>query len=155
MKFMRSLIRGLGAACACGVVAGAAQAQTCGSPLTMLPDSIVEATSCGGQPFAGGAVSGPGAVFDFTLDRPSSVTFGAAANLFSPSVCVMTAGDCGIGTCLATGENGAPVTMDGLPEGSYWIIVTASPFDTPGACGAFELMNDTQAADTILANGFD
>ena len=93
----------------------------------MAPDSIVETTSCGGQNFAGGAVSGPGAVFDFTLEHPSSVTFGVAANLFSPSVCVMTAGDCGTGTCLATGEAGAPATLDALPDGAYWVIVTASP----------------------------
>jgi len=155
MKSIRSMIRcTLGAACALVAAAGA-RAQTCGAPLPMSPDSLVEATSCGGQNFAGGALSGPGAVFDFTLDHPSSVTFGVAANLFDPSVCVMVAGDCGTGTCLATGEAGAPATVDALPGGAYWVIVTASPFDAPGACGAFELMNDTQAADTILANGFD
>jgi hypothetical protein len=156
MKSIRSMVRcALGAACVVGIAAGEAGAQTCGSPLTMAPDSIVETTSCSGQPFAGGGVSGPGAVLDFTLDHPSSVTFGVAANLFSPSVCVVNAGECATDTCLATGEAGAPVTLDALPEGSYWVIVTASPFDAPGACGMFELVNDTQAADTILANGFD
>jgi hypothetical protein len=144
----------LAAACLFGSFAGATLAQTCGSPLPLPPGGMVETTSCG-QMFDGGAVSGPGAVLDFTLEHPSSVTFGVFASQFTPSVCVLPAGDCGTGTCIATGDAGRPASVDPLPEGSYWVIVTASPFDAPGACGLFELVNDTQAADTILADGFD
>lgn len=154
MTRVRSLTCRLAVTSLFGSWAGAALAQTCGSPLPLPPNGIVETTSCS-QPFGGGAVSGPGAVLDFTLEHPSAVTFGAFANQFTPSVCLLPAGDCGMGTCIATGDAGRPASFDALPEGSYWVIVTASPFDAPGSCGVFELMNDTQATDTILADGFD
>jgi hypothetical protein len=64
-------------------------------------------------------------------------------------------GGAGTGTCLATGDASAPAAIDGLPAGSYVVIVTASPYSAPGSCGSFMLRNETAAADTIHADGFD
>ncbi|HEY6941881.1 hypothetical protein [Dokdonella sp.] len=133
-----------------GGFAGAGHAQTCGSPLPIATDTMVDANSCV-QAFP----DGPGAVLGFTIDHATSVAFATTALSFDPSVCVTTPGECGTSSCLATGDDAAAAVADGLPAGSYWVIVTASPFDAPGACGYFSLMSQTQAADTVFDDGFE
>jgi hypothetical protein len=134
-----------------------AHAQTCASPVPIAAGAPAWASTCGAQTFTSGDLSGPGAVLTFSLDQPGSVYFTLSSTPgFEPQVCVTdSAGECGTGPCLATGDASTPAILDGLPAGSYRALVTASPFSTPGSCGMFGIIEDVMPDDTILANGFD
>ncbi|HEU4664368.1 MAG TPA: hypothetical protein VFS55_10095 [Dokdonella sp.] len=147
---MTSTRRSMLVAALLGGFASVGHAQTCGSPLPIATDTMVDAFSCA-QAFPGG----PGAVLGFSIDHAASVAFATSAQSFDPAVCVTTAGDCSTSGCLAGGDGIAPAVADALPAGSYWIIVTASPFDAPGACGYFSLLSETQPADSVFDDGFE
>lgn len=135
----------------------AAHAQTCATPLALVPDIPVSASTCGAQDFGTRDFSGPGAVLAFELDQASSVYFTLSGMQgFEPQVCVTdAANECGMGPCLATGDASTPAILDGLPAGSYRAIVTASPISAPGSCGMFGIIEDMAPNETILADGFD
>jgi len=134
------------------------RAQTCANPMLLLPDGSVTSFTCGAENFIPPALSGPGAVLRLALDHPAAVHFTLAGiePQFDPALCVMDAANaCGAGPCLATDGALTPTTLDNLPAGAYWVIVTASPSSAAGSCGMFSLMNQVVPGDTILANGFD
>lgn len=149
--FSRAVVAALATIALSTSIAG--HAQTCAAPVTMSPGSILAADTCGAQNFGGGGVPNWGAVFDLSLDQPSVVAFTVSSQSFTPSVCITAAGDCGTSTCTAQGDAITPTGT--LPPGAYWVIVAPTPLDFGGVCGTFEIGNETHAADTVLANGFD
>ena len=128
----------------------AAHAQTCASPAHYqgsFGGPSVAGTTCGGDTTAAGYCAGnldapgPAYVMQSTINENRmftdiSLTGGPgydALILMSP-----VSGGCGTNAaCTATGDPGSPIPSTDVPNGEYFIIVTAATFDAPGACGTF------------------
>lgn len=134
--------------------APAAVAQTCASPLSWHPGSTGAATgtTCAGDTtaagYCGGNLDAPGPAYvmqaTFAPNRTFSTISLQGGSGYDAVIYVSAAAE-GCGTnaaCIATGDSGAPILSGNIPDGDYYIIVTAATFDNPGSCGTFTLSSD-------------
>ena len=163
-RFLRAPLAALLALCA--GFGGGAMAQTCDVPQTLRSDPMQVASTCGGDLSIGSICNG-----EVTLPGPAGVWrfqvgAGATAVLelwetgigFSPvGYLVNASGACGEGDCHGYVDPATPLDLAGVPPGDYHLIVTASEWDTPGACGTYGLSvsGDLEGADEVFANGFE
>ena len=130
----------------------AANAQTCTAPQIWQPppagDTLTGST-CGGDTTATGYCNGqftaPGPAFIAQGNFTSSRTFTNVNSLAGPGFDLMiyvSAVAAGCGTNAPCVANGASVASDEIPDGAYFIIVTAASFDAAGQCGTFTLTSD-------------
>jgi hypothetical protein len=135
-----------------------AVAQTCADPYRWQPppepaQPALGGTTCSGDTtasgYCGGNFDAPGPAFvilsTFTSNRTAtrlSLTGGGAG--FDPVVYFSPASSpCGSNAaCGATTDTGTPIDLSGagdVPDGDWFIIVTAASIDGAGACGQFAL----------------
>ena len=130
-------------------------AQTCAAPATFqAPPSggSVAGTTCGGDTtaagYCGGNLDAPGPAFVFQINLDGVRVFNnfsliGGAGYDAVMYVSPTSGGCGTNAaCTATGDTGAPIPSGDIPDGSYYLIVTAATFDGPGSCGTFTLSTD-------------
>lgn len=131
-----------------------ATAQTCVSPILWPPapagGSIETHTTCGGDvtatSYCAGNQSAPGPAVVFHTVFASARTFteislsGGSSGL--DPVMYMSAFADGCGTnaaCGRSGDNAFPMSDADIPDGDWYLIVTAAGIDSAGACGFFGL----------------
>ena len=145
-------------------------AQTCASPASVafptLGGATMSGTTCGGDTTAAGYCAGnfdaPGPAFVFQATFDGTRTFtnlnldGGAAG-FDPVIYMSAVAD-GCGTnaaCGPTGDSTVDVLTGNVPDGDWFIIITAATVNGPGACGPFTLASngnlpvDLQSFDII------
>ena len=137
------------------------RAQTCGSPIVPMMGTTT-ASTCDGEHIADTFCldrpnPGPNTVFRFVIGPPLS---GHLTLIPSPPfepVMYLMDGDapCDSKLCLASGDTSAPIALDGLAPGAYWLVIAASPTAPVGDCGIFTLSIDASIIDTIFADDFD
>lgn len=131
--------------------------QTCAAPATAVWPSpggaTLSATTCGGDTTAAGYCAGnfdapgPAFVIQSTFDATrtfSTLDLNGGGAGFDP-VIYMTAVADGCGTnaaCGPTGDATVDVLTGDVPDGDWFIIVTAATVNGPGACGTFDLLSD-------------
>jgi len=132
-----------------------AAAQTCGGPTTWQPPaggSNVSGSTCGGDTtaagYCGGNLDAPGPAYVIRSDFAAGRTFGTitltgGAGYDAVMYISSLAGGCGTNAaCTATGDTGAGIPTGDVPDGQYFIVVTAATFDNPASCGAFVITSD-------------
>lgn len=122
-----------------------AEAQTCTAPAAFQPPTTggsITGTTCGGDATASGYcgnLPAPGPAFVIRATFAATRTFTAlslnAAAGFDAALYVSSVAD-------GCGTNAACVPADQIPDGDFYLIVTASPNATSGSCGAFTLSAD-------------
>jgi len=130
-------------------------AQTCASPANWNPPpggDSVSGTTCGGDTtaagYCGGNLEAPGPAFviqkTFDGDRTfTNITLTGGSGYDAVMYVSPTSDGCGTNApCTATGDPGSPIGSADIPDGTYYIIITAATFDSPGACGTFTLSSD-------------
>jgi len=120
-------------------------AQTCAAPDTFQPPPGGESlpgTTCGGDTTATGycgsfPAPGPAYVIESTFagNRTFQNLILTGAPGFDAVIYISSVAD-------GCGTNAACVPPDQIPDGTFFIIVTAAPQDPSGACGAFTLTVD-------------
>lgn len=137
--------------------AGPLSAQTCADPATAswpsLGGATLSGTTCDADTTAPSYCAGnfdapgPAYVIQSTFDGTRTFTNlnlnGGQAG-FDPVIYVtpVSAG-CGTdGPCIATGDSSANILSADVPDGDWFIIVTAATINAPGACGDFALASD-------------
>ncbi len=132
-------------------------AQTCAAPAPVaFPNNggaTLSGTTCGGDTTAAGYCAGnfdapgPAYVFQATFDDTRTFTHidldGGAAG-FDPVVYLSpVASGCGTnGPCSATGDATVDLLAGDIPNGDWFIVVTAATINGPGSCGIFTLTSD-------------
>jgi hypothetical protein len=128
--------------------------------------SPLTGTTCGGEQVSpslcGGSADNPGPnyVIQFVLTSPAGHLMISSPDSFMPRM-YLSSGDesCTSASCLAFGDPFSPISFDGLPAGSYRLIIAAQPDDPADTCGHFSLVGDDAfyagGSDIIFANGFD
>jgi hypothetical protein len=131
-----------------------AAAQTCTAPTAWQPPpagSSVTGTTCGGDTTAAGYCGGnldapgPAYVISSTFNSGTFTNISLTGGAGYDAVMYISASATGCGTnaaCTATGDTGAAIPSTDVPNGSYFIIVTAATFDTAGQCGTFTISSD-------------
>src|SRR5690606_11270337 len=123
------------------------QAQTCAAPLVFQSDpfgSNINADVC--------AASDEVALFCDFLDSAgkadviwqvefadgytaSTMTVSGASAGFNP-VLYLYSGPCSSGSgCIQSADSGFPMSLVGIPSGTYFLAATAAPSDIAGSCG--------------------
>jgi hypothetical protein len=117
-------------------------------------DQTIEANTCavqGSTPCSSTTYESPISTTTLTLDSASAVSVALTAAGppgFSPTLYV-SGGICDVVQCYSN----APLPP--LPAGSYCMTVTASPFDSMGACGCFAISVHASVLDSIFDDGFE
>ena len=132
-----------------------AAAQTCGGAQSWQPPvggDSVGGTTCGGDTtaagYCGGNLDAPGPAFVLTSNFAASRTFANISLVGGAgydAVMYISADAAGCGTnaaCTATGDTGAPIPSADVPDGTFFIVVTAATFDGAGSCGTFTISSD-------------
>ena len=151
------LVASLGALAMGAMFSMSASAQTCGGPVEWQPDAAglptITGTTCGQDVTAAGYCAGnfdapgPAYVIQSTFDGTRTFTNinldGGAAG-FDPVIYMSAvAGGCGTNAaCGPTGDSTVDVLTDDVPNGDWFIIVTAASINGPGACGDFTLASN-------------
>lgn len=131
-------------------------AQTCGGPAAWQPDATgtptVTGTTCGGDTtaaqYCAGNLDAPGPAYVIQSTFAATRTFTAISltgGAGYDAVMYMSPSAAGCGTnagCTATGDPGAPIPSGDVPDGSFFLIVTAATFDAAGSCGTFTFTAD-------------
>jgi hypothetical protein len=150
-----------------GLCAGApTTAQTCAAPGTLpFTPGPVTGSTCGGEQLGnlcGGTVQNPGPnyVLQFVLHNPSGHLLITGTAPFTPVMYLARGTDsCEDAVCTAAGDAFAPMSLDGLPPGSYRLIVAAQSDAPPDTCGVFSVIGDEAfyagEADVIFEDGFN
>ncbi len=144
------IVASLGALAMGALFSASAGAQTCAAPLAWQPDATgnppISGTTCGGDTTAGGYCGGnfdaPGPAYVIKSTFAASRTFqkiSLTGSGFDPVIYMSRVSDgCGVNAgCGPTGDPGAPISTADVPDGDWFIIVTAANFDSAGACGTF------------------
>lgn len=145
--------------------AGPAAAQTCEAPQT-LRTSPQPSTTCGGDLSITSVCNGEIAIYGPVGVWQLRVGAGATAVLellttdpvFSPvGYLVAASGSCGEGGCHGHVDPLTPLDLSVVPPGHYHLIVAASEWDAPGACGKYGLALSGELGDfdLVFADGFD
>lgn len=131
-----------------------ATAQTCAAPGAWQPDAsgspTVSGTTCGGDTTAPGYCAGnldaPGPAYVIQSNFAASRTFttlsltggaGYDAVMYVESTCGTN------GACTATGDStGGTIPSTDIPDGTFFIVISAATFDAPGACGTFTITSN-------------
>ena len=141
-------------------------AQTCNAPgmFPSMPEPVT-GTTCGGEQLGnlcGGMTQNPGPnyVLQFVLHNPSGHILISGTQPFSPVMYLSHGADsCEDATCAASGDSVSPISLDGLPPGSYRLIVAAQSDALADTCGVFSVTGDEAMyageADVIFEDGFD
>ena len=134
------------------LASGAANAQTCTAPQTWQPPpagDTMTGSTCGGDTtasaYCGGQFAAPGPAFIVQGTFAPSRTFTAINSIASPGWDLMmyvSAVSAGCGTNAPCVASGVSVASDEIPDGDYFIVVTAASFDANGQCGTFTLTSD-------------
>lgn len=132
-----------------------AAAQTCGGPEGWQPPASGDSrsgTTCGGDAtaagYCGGNLDAPGPAYVFTSTFAAGRTFNnmtltGGAGYDAVMYVSSQAGGCGTNAaCTATGDTSAAIPTGDIPDGTYFIVVTAATFDNPGSCGTFTITSD-------------
>jgi hypothetical protein len=129
-------------------------AQTCAAPDTFQPPpggESLSGTTCSGDTTATGycgSLPAPGPAYVIESTFGPNRTFQNISYLGGPGydavVYVSSVAD-------GCGTNAACVPMDQIPDGTFFIIVTAGPSDPSGACGTFNLTVDGSFPVTLQA----
>jgi hypothetical protein len=135
-----------------------ATAQTCTDPHLWQPpvggETLPGLTSCGQDATAGGFCNGnydaPGPAYvlksTFAAGRTfQNITLGSVAGAGFDPLLLMSAEGGGCGTNAACGPVGSaatPIHTADVPDGVWYIIVTAASIDQVGACGTFSLSTE-------------
>jgi hypothetical protein len=147
------MLRALACFCSIGaLLAVNASAQTCTSPVAFQPPpggASVTGETCDGDTTATGycgnfPAPGPAYVFQATFTSARTYTnleVAGATSAFQPVIYVSSVAD-------GCGTNAACVTPP-IPDGQYYIVVTASAADGAGACGSFTLSADGSLPVTL------
>jgi hypothetical protein len=141
-------------------------AQTCAAPGTFpLMPAPVTGSTCGGEQLGnlcGGTVQNPGPnyVLQFVLHNPSGHLLISGDPSFAPVMYLAKAAEsCEDAACTAAGDTVNSMPLDGLPSGSYRLIVAAPPDAPANTCGSFSVIGDAAfyagEADVIFEDGFD
>ena len=151
----RNLLLSSLAALACGTLFSlSASAQTCASPAAWQPDAsgapTVSATTCGGDTtatlYCGGNFDAKGPAYVIRSNFGSTRTFSAITGSGTPLAVyvVPVANGCASGgACQTTGDTvSAAIPTGQIPDGNYYIIVTAASSSASGTCGDFVLTSD-------------
>lgn len=132
-------------------------AQTCAAPASVAFPSAggatLAASTCGGDTtapaYCAGNFDAPGPAYVFQATFDATRTF-SALNLdggaagFDPVIYLsQVAAGCGTDApCGATGDSTVDVLSADIPDGDWFIIITAATINGPGACGSFSLVSD-------------
>jgi len=130
----------------CGVLLSLpVMAQTCVAPESFQPPpagASLSGTTCSGDTTAPGfcgSIAAPGPAYVIESNFSANRTFQniglTGGGGFTPVIYVSSLSD-------GCGTNAPCIPLDQIPDGTYFIIVTAAPDDVPGACGAFSLTVD-------------
>ena len=139
-----------------GLFSVSAMAQTCGGPQSWQPDAsgtpAISGTTCGGDTtaagYCGGNLDAPGPAYVMSSTFAASRTFtniSLTGGAGYDAVMYISSQALGCGTnaaCTATGDTGAPIPTADVPDGSYFVIVTAATFDGAGSCGTFTITSN-------------
>lgn len=152
------LVASLGALAMGALFSVSASAQTCAGPDSWQPSAagdpdIMGATTCGQDTTAAGYCGGnfdapgPAYVIQSTFDASrtfSAIDLNGGAAGFDPVVYMSAAaGGCGTNAaCGPTGDSTVDVLTADVPDGDWFIVVTAASINGPGACGGFDLLSD-------------
>lgn len=151
------LVASLGALTFGAFFSASAAAQSCVGPLAWQPDPggtpVISGTTCGGDTTAGAYCAGnqdaPGPAYvlqsTFSASRTfSTITLGGGAAGFDPVVYMSAvSGGCGTNApCGPSGDTGFPIATADVPDGDWFIIVTAASIDAADSCGAFTVTSD-------------
>jgi len=134
----------------------AAHAQTCANPAPYQgiggPGPTLTGTTCGGDTtaagFCGGNLDAPGPAYVIQMFLDGTRTFTAfylTGGAGYDAIFLVSPVSAGCGTnaaCTATGDSGSPIPAGDVPDGEFYLIVTAATFDAPGACGTFTVTRD-------------
>ncbi len=146
------LVASLGALTLGAMFSMSATAQTCAAPSAWQPPaagSSVTGTTCGGDTTAAGYCAGnadaPGPAYvlqsTFATGRTfNTITLGGVSGYDGVMYVATTCGT--NGACTASGDTGLGITTANVPDGTYFVIVTAATFDTAGQCGPFTISSD-------------
>ena len=150
------LVASLGALAMGALFSMSASAQTCAGPFSWQPPAAgntISGDTCGQDTTAAGYCAGnfdaPGPAYVIQSTFDGTRTFGTI-NLngggagFDP-VIYMTAvaGGCGTNAaCGPTGDSTVDVQTGDVPDGDWFIVVTAASINGAGACGTFDLISD-------------
>lgn len=147
----------LGVFTAGALFSATATAQTCASPLAWHPgaqDASFAATTCGGDTtapgYCGGNFDAPGPAYvlrtTFAPGRTgTTLALGGGAAGFDPVLYFSAASSpCGSNAaCGATTDTSTPIRIadnnSDVPNGDWFIAITAASIDAAGACGPFTL----------------
>ena len=130
-------------------IANSAAAQTCANPVPYQGNltPALSGTTCGGDTtaagYCGGNLDAPGPAFVMrsTLNfhrTATSITVNGGAGYDAIILMSQVSDGCGTNApCVATGDASSPINLSTVPDGDYYLIVTAATFDVPGSCGTF------------------
>lgn len=150
------LVASLGALAMGALFSMSASAQTCADTFGWQPPptgDTISNTTCGqetnnGGGFCGGNFGAPGPAFVIQSEFTAGRTFGSISITdvagFGGAVYMTRVADgCGVAAgCGPTGGPGSDILTADVPDGEWFIIVTAADFDSPDACGTFTLTAD-------------
>ncbi len=132
-------------------------AGTCADPFVWAPDAsgapTITGTTCGKETadvaFCNSTFNAPGPAFVIQAHFDSSRTFtdfgfvttGAG---YTPALYMTpVSGGCAANAnCTATGDSTNPIPTGDVPNGDFYIIITAATFDGTGSCGEFTFVSD-------------
>lgn len=145
--------------------AGPTAAQTCEAPQT-LRTNPQPSTTCSGdlsiESVCNGeiAIHGPVGIWQLRIGTGATAIIELLTidPIFSPvGYLVAASGSCGEGGCHGHVDPLTPLNLSDVPPGDYQLIVAASEWDAPGACGTYSLSlsGDLGDLDRVFADGFD
>lgn len=145
---------------------GTALGQTCDVPQAPRMDPMQVADTCTGDQsitsLCNGevAIQGPVGVWSFRVGAGATgiLELLDAGMGFSPVGYLVAAdGACGEGACQGYVDPLTPLDLAGVAPGDYHLMVTASAWDAPGACGSYmlSLSGSLGGSDDVFADGFD
>jgi len=144
------LFTSIGAAAVAVLFSASVNAQTCASPNMWQPNAAgtptISDTTCNGEASPGGGFcqsgfNAPGpayvALSTFAASRTfTTVNFTGGAGYDLAVYVVPQANGCNSnGACQTTGDATTPLNTGDIPDGTYYILMTAADFDGAGACG--------------------
>lgn len=136
------------------MVSGVVFAQTCAAPSLWTPDAggnpPQAGTTCGQADsvslFCGALDSAgkPDVVYRLTFSAArsaSAITVGGGGAGFTPIAVLYSDGCIFADACTQTGDGTSPLptTVAAVPNGQYFLTISAAPFEAVGACGAYTL----------------
>jgi hypothetical protein len=140
-----------------------ALAQTCAAPiqLPLSPARPSMATSTCGQGEPAGlrlchgtvVTGGPSMVFNLTVGAGNTASLMAVSTDLEPYL-YLTGPGCASRSCL---QGAGYLSLHDVTPGDYSLVVTSSPIDSNGTCGAVSLVLDGDLApgDVVFSNSFE